>query len=254
MYISCYGDPSVDNGNDPVVYITLTPTPKPTQTFQPTRTNTPTPTNTPTITPSPTPTNTPTITPTLTNTPTITPSPTPTNTPTITPTQCIASWGDWIPAVSDVCSGQSFIQTRSDLNNCLADQSQPAIGTKNCPSGTDPCCANPTTIYLDAPSTGCCTTPAYGSVQYSQNPYSTDAVICVTGGTNDDIIINGSVYQDGMFSGCWAGYGITTCGSLNCAHGFTYSAKVGPNESTSFQCRNNCAEGGANVNICYQPI
>jgi len=54
MYISCYGDPSVDNVDDPVVYITLTPTPKPTQTFQPTRTYTPTPTNTPTRTPTPT--------------------------------------------------------------------------------------------------------------------------------------------------------------------------------------------------------
>jgi len=104
MYISCYGDPSVDDVDDPVVYITLTPTPKPTQTFQPTRTYTPTPTNTPTNTPSPTPTLTPTNTltptptltptntltptPTLTptNTPTATNTPTPTNTPTITPT------------------------------------------------------------------------------------------------------------------------------------------------------------------------
>ena len=95
MYISCYGDPSVDNVDDPVVYITLTPTPKPTQTFQPTRTYTPTPTNTPTNTPSPTPTNTPTITPspTPTNTPTITPTPTPTNTPTVTPTPTLLPLG-----------------------------------------------------------------------------------------------------------------------------------------------------------------
>lgn len=110
------------------------------------------------------------------------------------------------------------------------------------------------TLYLDAPETGCCDTPTRGEVKTSTNPYSGPAKLCVTGGANDEIIINGSIYEEGEHSACWAAYGITTCGTnLNCAHSFAYTAQVEAGAQTTFQCQNNCSEGGGYVYVCYTP-
>jgi len=56
-----------------------------------------------------------------------TPTPTPTTTPTSTPT---ANFTDWTPAVSDVCDGVSFLQTKKDLNGNFADDTRTMVGTK----------------------------------------------------------------------------------------------------------------------------
>lgn len=114
----------------------------------------------------------------------------------------------------------------------------------------DPICE---TIQLEVPDTGCCDVPTRGPVYTSVNPFPVAAILQAIGGANDDIVINGSVYEDGMHAQCWIDWGYESCFGLNCAHEFTYSKEVAAGEATTFQCQNNCASGGAEVNICYIP-
>lgn len=50
-------------------------------------------------------------------------------------TGCTSNWTGWLPAVSTVCAGESFIQSNVDLNGCSNVQERLAIGTKTgCPT------------------------------------------------------------------------------------------------------------------------
>lgn len=82
-------------------------------------------------------------------------------------TGCTSNWAGWLPDVSTVCAGESFIQSRVDLNGCSNVEERLAIGTK---SGCSVNCISDWTIWTPSRYTVC------QGVQFTQ--YRTDLNGC----------------------------------------------------------------------------
>jgi hypothetical protein len=78
------------------------------------------------------------------------------------------------------------------------------------------------------------------------NNYSTPALLEASGGIDDDLLINGSIYEAGQYPFPWGAYG-SPCGSdgtTNGAHFWSYSVVLAPGESITFGCKDNGFGGG----------
>lgn len=78
------------------------------------------------------------------------------------------------------------------------------------------------------------------------NNYSTPALLEASGGINDDLLINGSIYEPGQYPFSWSSYG-SPCGSdntTNGSHSWSYSVILAPGESITFGCKDNGFGGG----------
>lgn len=74
------------------------------------------------------------------------------------------------------------------------------------------------------------------------------ATLRITGMANDDVIINGSIYEDGQHPYPWGNPG--PCGDTraNGAHQYTYITTVAQGEATYVGGRDNGAGGSVTIN------
>jgi hypothetical protein len=110
--------------------------------------------------------------------------------------------------------------------------------------------------------------PIIVSTQYVTNPFSCGAILTISGSIDDDIAINGFVYESGFFP-----YMNGVCGGGDCAQASSWTKtadrlsnsvhslgdpcviEVGAAESTRIDLLNNWGTGAnANLSIAYAPI
>lgn len=78
------------------------------------------------------------------------------------------------------------------------------------------------------------------------NNFSVPALLEASGGINDDLLINGSIYEEGQYPFSWGSYG-SPCGSDNTkngSHSWSYSVILLPGEVITFGCKDNGFGGG----------
>jgi hypothetical protein len=97
------------------------------------------------------------------------------------------------------------------------------------------------------------------TVETVTNDTGRDAWLKASGSVDDDVLIDGEVYQEGQFPFPWENYG-SPCGSTNStngAHDWTFSKKLGPGQSVRFGIKNNGYGGGITgtwtLNSCEDP-
>lgn len=92
------------------------------------------------------------------------------------------------------------------------------------------------------------------------NTLAVPALLEASGGANDEILINGSVYEPGKYGFNWNAYG-QPCGSQtgdNGSHSWSYSKVLAPGESVTFGGKDNGFGGNVSGNwtmrMCFEPM
>jgi hypothetical protein len=117
------------------------------------------------------------------------------------------------------------------------------------------CCGGTETYYWYETFTGPTYSRCYGASlkgeQTFTNPFNMPATITITGYVDDDILINGAVYEPAS-----PAYTHPLCPSLNLSHYFTpYTAVVGPYEETVIGYNDNHrGDWGINITITYTTL
>lgn len=94
------------------------------------------------------------------------------------------------------------------------------------------------------PGPGCVVTPQQS--KSFTNPINGPAIISIFGSVDDDVVINGSVYEPGAY--------IYDCG-LNGAHSFNYEATVQAGEVTTVSFNDNHgAQTSIDITVSYTPL
>lgn len=96
------------------------------------------------------------------------------------------------------------------------------------------------------------------TVQTITNTFSTSGVFAISGGVNDDILFNGSIYEPAQYPGY---IGSSPCfppgsniGILNGAHNFNYTTVLSSGQSITIGVRDYGAGGGINASWSLTPI
>jgi len=148
-------------------------------------------------------------------------------------TTCVFS--EWYPDPASYCEGQEFEQYRDlisgDYTTC------PDAEYYRTATGTDTTCATFSWCEGGSTSNEACTATLVNTNTFT-NPLSDFALMVIDGSVDDDVVIDGSVYDP---SCC-----IFNCG-LNGAHGFIYTAVVGPGQTTTVGYNDN---HGGSSGIC----
>lgn len=89
------------------------------------------------------------------------------------------------------------------------------------------------------------------------NSLGANALLTVTGSANDEVLIDGAIYEAGQYGFYWSSY-YTGCGSVNGdngAHSYSYSVVLAPNASVTFGGKDNGFGGDVNgtwtLETCY---
>ena len=116
------------------------------------------------------------------------------------------------------------------------------------------CCGGTETYYWYETFTGPTYSRCYGASlkgeQTFTNPFNMPATITITGYVDDDILINGVIYEEGQ----WPASG---CPLLNFSHNIAvpYTAVVGPYEETVIGYNDNHRGAwGINITITYTTL
>jgi len=78
------------------------------------------------------------------------------------------------------------------------------------------------------------------NVHVVTNNFRVPALLTVFGGANDEVIINGDIYQPGIYPFNWSSYNV--CGSVdgdNGSHGYSYEKLLQPGNSVTFGGKDN---------------
>jgi hypothetical protein len=135
-----------------------------------------------------------------------------------------------------------------------------------CGTNEVPSCPCPTDSGSFSAGLGSC--ERIDNVSKVTNKFKTQALLEATGGANDEVIINGQIYQARQFPFNWSSFGV--CGSAdgdNGGHAWSYSKILQPNESVTFGGKDNgyggevngswtlkttdCANDSTGSNKCY---
>ena len=118
----------------------------------------------------------------------------------------------------------------------------------NCCGSTEvvPSCPCPSTSGSFSSGFGSC--QRIDNVSKVTNNFKTKALLEAAGDANDEIIINGQIYQAGVFPFNWSSFDTGGCSvdGDNGAHAWSYSKILQPNESVTFGGKDNGLGGGVN--------
>jgi hypothetical protein len=136
---------------------------------------------------------------------------------------------------------------------CLPSDDGPYPTLEECRKA---CCAELKSGTISGSIDGC---GQIDTVETVTNDTGRDAWLKASGSVDDDVLIDGEVYQEGQFPFPWENYG-SPCGSTNStngAHDWTFSKKLGPGQSVRFGIKNNGYGGGITgtwtLNSCEEP-
>jgi hypothetical protein len=153
-----------------------------------------------------------------------------------------------------------------DLSKTIDQRLQALAATSRTPSPGEPKCCHAIDIdYLDGEP--CCelterggiyaglkVCQIIGSIQTITNDFEYDALLTITGSVDDDVIIDGQIYEEGKYGFPWDAVD-NPCGSKsgdNGAHEFTYTKVLAPGESVTIGAKDNCCGGGINATWTLQ--
>jgi hypothetical protein len=131
------------------------------------------------------------------------------------------------------------------------------VGTKckdaHCPANCPACDENCQTLSAGKSYTndGICSGKRYHVGTYS-NPIDGPAWVVFTGYVNDDLVVDGEVWQPSGYECTYIpGYSISPC---NCAHGTTFCKRIKQGASVRIHVQNNFDPGwGLNGTLCFCP-